>query len=128
MSHLLDSNILIYHLKGQLTDAGKRLLTKIILAGGSYSTISKIEVLGYPQSTEGETQTRLLLSGLNEIELTSEIAERTIQLRKHYRIKLPDAVIAATALESKLTLVTRNERDFEKIPSIQLLNPFELVD
>ena len=55
MSHLLDSNILIYHLKGQLTDAGKRLLTEIILVGGSYSTISKIEVLGYPQSTEGET-------------------------------------------------------------------------
>jgi len=49
----------------------------------------------------------------------------TIDLRRKYKIKLPDAVIAATALYYDLILVTRNEKDFEGIKGLEIYNPFE---
>ena len=56
---------------------------------------------------------------------TSEIAERTISIRKSLRINVPDAIIAATALEYSLQLVSRNEEDFAQIQDLKLVNPFK---
>ncbi len=55
-----------------------------------------------------------------------EVVEQTIRLRKEYKIKLPDAIIAATAINHNLTLITRNEKDFEKISEVDFINPFEI--
>lgn len=49
-----------------------------------------------------------------------------IVIRKHFRVKLPDAIIAATALVHDLSLITRNYNDFKKIQSIEILNPFDI--
>ncbi len=125
MALLFDSNILIYHLNGDLNTQGKSLLKAGLVEKGAYSVISKIEVIGFQQSEALEKQARKLLSGLIEIPLTSEIAEQTIALRKLHKIKLPDAVIAATALIVGLTLVTRNSKDFAQINGLLLTNPFE---
>jgi predicted nucleic acid-binding protein len=98
MKYLFDSNILIYHLRGSLNQRGSDLILEGLTGEGAYSIISKIELLGFNQTPAEEQQARLFLSGLQELELTSDIAEQTIQLRKNYKIKLPDAAIAATAL------------------------------
>ena len=92
---------------------------------GAYSVISRIEVLGFQQSELEEAQAKQLLSRLVELPLTSEVAERTIQLRKHLKIKVPDAIIAATAVEYSLQLITRNTADFSRIEALKLVNPFE---
>jgi predicted nucleic acid-binding protein len=125
MQYLFDSNILIYHLNGYLNERGSELLEEGILGEGAYSTISKIELLGFQQPEVIEAHARELLADLLEIPISSEIAEQTIEIRKAYKIKLPDAVIAATALTSKLKLVTRNSKDFAQIAGIILVNPFE---
>jgi predicted nucleic acid-binding protein len=125
MPYLFDSNILIYHLNGSLNDKGTDLLEEGLAGEGAHSVITKIELLGFSQSESDEAQGRTLLSNLLEIPLTSEIAEQTIQLRKVYKIKLPDAVIAATALVGRLTLVSRNGGDFLKIPNLIVINPFD---
>jgi len=57
--------------------------------------------------------------------LSSNVVKRTIELCKQNKIKLPDAIIAATALTKGFTLVTRNIIDFKKVPKLDLLNPFE---
>jgi len=54
--------------------------------------------------------------------LDDDIAEETIVIRQKYKIKMPDAVIAATALINNLTLVTANSRDFENT-GVKLLIP-----
>ena len=54
------------------------------------------------------------------------VIERTIEIRKHYRIKLPDAVIAATALVNNFTLLTRNIVDFKHIENLNVVNPHEI--
>lgn len=49
-----------------------------------------------------------------------QVTERAGRLRRAYAIRLPDALIAATALEHRLTLVTRNARDFSVIKGLRL--------
>jgi len=58
--------------------------------------------------------------------LNRDIARVTIALRKDHKIKLGDAIIAATALVNNLTIITRNIVDFKNIEGLKLLNPFEI--
>ena len=53
-----------------------------------------------------------------------DVAEKVIEIRKQNRIRLPDAIIAATAAVDNLCLVTRNIEDFKNI-NITILNPFD---
>lgn len=57
--------------------------------------------------------------------LRDEIVSRTIKVRKQYRFKLPDAIIAATALVNEATLVTHNKKDFEKVEGLGVVDPLE---
>jgi predicted nucleic acid-binding protein len=59
------------------------------------------------------------------IELEQQVKLKTAEIRKTYRIKLPDAIIAATALVYELTLVSRNTEDFKNIPDLKIINPWE---
>jgi predicted nucleic acid-binding protein len=77
---------------------------------------------------EGFEKSREFIGFAHVIPLTDEIAELAIELRRRGRIKLPDAVIAATALHHDLTLVTSNVKDFEGIEGLRIYNPFEKVD
>ncbi len=60
------------------------------------------------------------------IELEHSIKLKTAEIRKSYKIKLPDGIIAATALVYNLNLVTRNLDDFKNIDGIKLINPWEI--
>jgi predicted nucleic acid-binding protein len=51
--------------------------------------------------------------------------QHTLRLRQQSRIRLPDALIAATALYFGLPLVTRNTQDFRAIEGLIILNPFD---
>jgi toxin FitB len=80
--------------------------------------------LGFNQLPSDEHQARLLLSSLQELELTAVIAEQTIQIRKTRKLKLPDAAIAATAIVNNLIIVTCNTSDFHQIAGLTAINPF----
>ena len=56
--------------------------------------------------------------------IDQKIADMTIEIRRKQRIKLPDAIIAATAKVLNLCLVTRNIDDFKEV-EIQIANPFD---
>lgn len=60
------------------------------------------------------------------IEIDKGVIDACISLRKALKIKLPDALIAATALSKKLTLVSRNTSDFDKVTGLKLVNPHDL--
>jgi predicted nucleic acid-binding protein len=124
-SFLFDSNVFIYHLNGSLPPAGVRLLREGLLAGGGFSVISRIEVLGFPQPAESAASAKRLFAALTEYQLTADVVERTVHLRRQHKIKIPDAVIAATALVHQLPLVTANIRDFEKITGLPVIDPLQ---
>jgi len=62
---------------------------------------------------------------LNSYDLENPIKLQTVEIRKEHNIKLPDSIIAATALVFNMELITRNEKDFQNIVELKIVNPFE---
>lgn len=123
---LLDTNIMIYHLGNTLEIDSFFSDVKPISDKINYSFISNIELLSFPRLTIMEqNKIELLLSMFNKIAFNPEIEKLTIQIRRTKQLKIPDAIIAASAIYSKSTLVTRNTKDFNDIQKLKLLNPFE---
>lgn len=123
--YLLDTNIFIYYFNGE---AVVQPIVEDILAGnasGFYCPVSWVELLCYPALTEEEAgQIRAFLRSLTCVALTESVLDRTAQIRRDYRTALPDALIAACALEMTCTLVTRNILDFQPINGLSVVNPF----
>jgi hypothetical protein len=65
----------------------------------------------------------LVLAPFRELPIDRAVAERAGRLRRDSDIRLPDALIAATAIENDCLLVTRNVRDFRRIPGLQFRSP-----
>lgn len=104
---LFDTNVLIDHLGG-FEAAG---LEMDRYADGAISIISWMEVMvGAPDDAAGAT--RSFLNSFTVVPLNDAIAERAVGLRKTHRLRLPDAIIWASAMEEGRLLVTRNTRDF----------------
>lgn len=123
MAYLFDSNVFIFQLNGVLGETGQVLLRAGLLEGGAYSVISRIEVLGYPQSAAELTLAKELFEGLNPIAVDDAVIAQTIHLRQMRKIKIPDAIIAASALIHGLPLVTNNVNDFQWIEGLSLIDP-----
>lgn len=91
------------------------------------SVITEIELLSWKVASEKDFE---VLSGFISdslvIELEKVIKQKTAEIRKTYRIKLPDAIIAATASVYDLTLITRNIEDFKNISGLKIINPWNL--
>lgn len=118
---IFDSNILIYLSKHVIKP-------EIVTNSSAISVITKIEVLGYPfQNKEEHDILSEICSVLNVIPLSDEIAEKTIQIRKNYKIKLADAIIYSTALVERKPLLTNNIQDFKLLnEGVELINPFSI--
>lgn len=120
---VIDTNILIYHLHDALTEKAEKTLQLAFEAGSSISVITRIELLGWQKHTEKSLKrTEALLGLLDEEPLTSDIVDICVGLRKHQAIKIPDAIIAATALQLKKPLMTKNMADFRRIDQLFILD------
>jgi predicted nucleic acid-binding protein len=120
---LIDTNALIDFQTGSMPEKGQAYIAKVIDENFTISFINYIEFLGYADVSE---VMKVFISLATVIEMDKSIIDQTILLRKKYRIKLPDAIIAATAITLNLTLVSNNVKDFEKIPNFKVLNPHKL--
>lgn len=123
--HVFDSNILIYHINGKLDSAMEQALYGYFEQPACISTITAMEVLSWPgHSDESVEMTSAFLEVFDEIAMDAEIKVLAIKIRRNYRLKLPDAIIAATAVHLGIPLITRNVKDFKEIPELRLINPF----
>lgn len=87
-----------------------------------FSPMSEIELLSAIHLTEVEiAQIKAFLSLCQRVELTSEIIDQTISIRRRYRFKVPDAIIAASALSLNVTLVSA-DTDFQKVEGLTLIS------
>jgi predicted nucleic acid-binding protein len=104
---LLDTNVVIGFLRGD--DAAGDLMTRhgASPARLAVSQITRMERLGFPELTEeARGQIEALLSAITVILLDERIEAAAIALRRRTRLKLPDAIIAATAQTHGLRLLT----------------------
>lgn len=127
IKYLWDTNIAIYFLQKQFPPLAERFVDNLLKEEPpTISAITEIELLCW--KTANEKDMEVLHSFINDalvIELEKAIKIKTSEIRKTNRIKLPDAIIAATALVYGLILITRNTEDFKNISDLNTINPWE---
>jgi hypothetical protein len=125
--YLLDSNAAIYLMKGNVPIADSAVIVNAGQHPPNLSVISKIELLAWNAPTQADADNCQSFVEDSEIfPLTDEVVEKTIEIRRlPKKPKLPDCIIAATAIVNGLTLLSRNEADFSMIPGLTFVNPFE---
>ena len=123
--YLIDTNILIYHTKG--SQAVSSFMSDVVgQRAFNISILTKIEFLGWEKHTrEGFQKCEQLVKLANIYPVDEDIAEQAIGLRRRVKIKLADAVIAATALLNNLKLATRNMEDYKAVKELEIFNPFK---
>jgi predicted nucleic acid-binding protein len=108
---LVDTDVFIDHLKG--FERLPRRQSKL-----AYSIVTRAELFAGPEHQLPVA--RRLLGSLEEIPVDRRIAERAGEIRRSAGIRLPDALIAATALVHELPLRTRNRHDFRRVAGLRL--------
>lgn len=106
---LVDTDIFIDHLRGEVElRPGRHRL--------HYSVVTRAELFAGNNPTDAAST---LLSPFREVPIDRAIAERAGRIAREFGTRLPDALIAATALEHHLSVATRNRRHFEPIRGIR---------
>jgi pilT protein domain protein len=112
---IADTNALLYLLSGN--SCMKPYLSSYI----GLSVISEMELLSFSGITAFEEERiRSLIQDCLVLFLTENVKNKTIALRRAYKIKLPDAIIVATAIENKLQLITADKR-LKQVRELNLL-------
>jgi predicted nucleic acid-binding protein len=120
--YTLDTNVIIYYLNA---DPMVVLLLDPILGQDMaifVSVVTELELLSHPGLTEEDmAEIQQLLASVVIFPLESRLAQMAGALRRQYHLKTPDSIVAATAVLTRTTLVTRNIRDFQGIDNLSLL-------
>ncbi len=110
---LIDTDVLIDHFRG---------VRRLRAADGSaISVITRCELFAGRRADEEAING--VLAALTEHPVDQAVAERAGRLRRAHGLRTPDALIAATALEHGHPLVTRNQRDFRRVPGLTVRAP-----
>lgn len=127
IKYIWDTNTVIYYLQQQFSPSAEKFMDNLVAeARPVISAITEIELLCWKSVSEKDLEIlRHFIDDALVIELEQPIKYRTADIRKKHKIKLPDAIIAATALVYELILVSRNTSDFKDIEDLQLINPWD---
>ena len=110
MKALFDTNILIDYLVGR--EAAERELSRH--RQRLISIVTFMELLAGARSDEEEDVVEMFLRDFEIVEIDRALARRAAEIRRRRRVRLPDAIIWATAERESALLVTRNTKDFPK--------------
>jgi predicted nucleic acid-binding protein len=130
VNYILDTNVVIDYIQGHFPDKETAFIESLLFANiPNISVITEIEILCWKHAKEEDVeQYEKFIANSKVIELYNNVKRKTIDIRKNHKIKLPDAIIAATALVYDLELITRNVEDFEDIAELKIKNPWDLQD
>ena len=132
MGYLIDTDWVVDHLVGD--EEANRLLSRLSEEGIAISIITYIEiyqgVLRSPTPQEAERKLQAFIDTVSVLSISPAVARRCAHIRetlrkqrKEFRRRAFDLLIAATALEHDLTLVTRNREDYADLPEIRFYQP-----
>lgn len=112
---IADTNFLIY------IHEGNTIIEPFLEYNFGISFISEVELLGFNGITKSdETKIKQLINDCFGIEWNTKIKQQTIELKRKYSIKLPDAIIASTSLVYGIPLITA-DKGFSKIQELDLI-------
>ena len=120
--YLIDTNAVIDYLGKKLPISGMNFMNKVVDDYPNVSVISKIEVLGFNMLAEYHILCTNFINDTTVLDLTTDVVNASITIRKANKTKLADSIIAATALVYDLVLITRNIDDFKNIPNLKFVD------
>ena len=125
--YLIDTNIFTKYTQGELSEKGNDLVDGILNSFScQISVITRIELLSWNTDQETVNLIEEFIGMSKEFGLTEEVIIKTAEMKRSVKIKLPDAVIATTAMVNDFILLSDNDRDFGKIPHLSYVNPTKL--
>jgi predicted nucleic acid-binding protein len=125
--YLIDSNVLIDYMANLLPAKGSDFVENLFDSQFLISVVTKIEILGYNDLPHKMEAMNNFVSLSEILPLNETVTGKTIELKRLFRkMKLGDAIIAATAIADNLVLITRNVDDFKFIPNFTVINPYEM--
>ena len=107
---LVDTDVFIDHLRGTRALRPSRHRIR-------YSAITRYEL--FSGAAGQEQAVERLLAPFGQLDIDTRVAERAGRIRRQTQLFTPDALIAATALEHRLGLATRNRADFDKVRGLR---------
>ena len=124
--YLLDTNTIIHYLNASLPPSAMLFMHIVVDEQSNISVISKIETLGYNFTDVAEKNImEAFVNASTVLPINDDVVNQTIAIRKSRKIKLPDALIAATAMIYNFTILTNNTADFKDINGITCIDPWE---
>ncbi|MDP9078694.1 MAG: type II toxin-antitoxin system VapC family toxin [Bacteroidota bacterium] len=125
--YLIDTNVISHLFANKLPDNGKEFVTGVINSNFIISVAVEIEVLTYHDIPGKMPIIEEFINLAVILPLDKEVTKKAIELRRSYRkLKLGDAIIAATAVVHQLTLISNNVKDFINIKGLKVINPHTL--
>ncbi len=124
-NYLLDTNAILDFMGDKLPAKARAIFSQIVDDQINISVINKIEILCFSTVEQDLID---FVNYSNVFPLDDHIIEKTIEIRRLYKkIKLPDAIIASTALHYDLILLT-SDKDFEIVIGLKVESPYDLDD
>ncbi|TAE23529.1 MAG: type II toxin-antitoxin system VapC family toxin [Cytophagales bacterium] len=122
--YLLDTSCISKALSNAFPTNGLAFMQTVFDSEINYSVIVRIELLSFkPDTTSQKEGIAAIIASGYEFPLTEAVIDRTIKIRRGIKIRLPDAIIAATALVYNLTLLADNDADFKRVSGLKYINP-----
>ena len=119
----MDNNVISYYFSEGFSEMGMVFIAKEIDKTPNISIITQIEALSWIAADKNKEKiVRTFVNDANVLGLTVAIVNRCVMIRRSQKIKVPDAIIAATAIIHNLTLIT-SDRDFDNILGLKVVNP-----
>lgn len=124
--YLIDTNTISDYFSSNFSNSGLQFLDGIIDVVPKLSVITQIELLCWKTDSLTEQKVKNFIKESVVLPITNEVIVHCVNVRKGKKIKMPDAIIAATALANSYTLVTNNEKDFSNIVGLKIFNPAKM--
>ncbi len=120
-NYLFDTTVFIDYWRGSHNAKNILFQVKENNIHGSYSIITEVELWVGVKDEASEKDHLKMLSPLTRMEITANIAHRAGRFRREYQINLIDALLAASAEEYNLILITRNEQHFQRLAEEKII-------
>ena len=125
--YLIDTNIFTKYTQAELSEKGNDLVNGILNSFScQISVITRIELLSWNTDQKTINLIEEFIGISKEFGLTEEIIIKSAEMRRNKKIKLPDAVIATTAMVNDFILLSDNDKDFGKVEHLRYINPTKL--
>lgn len=124
--YLIDTNVVSDYFSASLPVKGMDFMDAVINDIPHLSIITQIELLCWNTDETTTLNVKQFIRDSIVFDITPDVIEHCVNIRKYKKVKTPDAIIAATALAYDLTLITRNNSDFKNITNLKIIDPHSL--